>query len=129
MGFMRADEGIEACFPTDAVLPAHWHENGFFRLILAGIGTDICGGKKVVGEAPSMVYHPAAESHANLWHRNGRGRSGDGLCGPKSSLRSLQAIHRHDAHIGKSPAGAKFFLKRDSSARHLAGIPPRCTGR
>jgi AraC family transcriptional regulator len=61
----------EACFPTDAVLPVHCHENGFFRLILAGISTDISGGRKFLGEAASMVYHAAAESHANLWHRGG----------------------------------------------------------
>jgi AraC-like DNA-binding protein len=62
----------EAYFPTDAVLPVHCHENRFFRLIVAGISTDIAGGKKFLGEAATMVYHAAAESHANLWHRAGR---------------------------------------------------------
>jgi AraC family transcriptional regulator len=62
----------EASFAADTALPVHCHENGFFRLILAGISTDICEGKKFLGEAASMVYHPAAESHANLWHYGGR---------------------------------------------------------
>jgi AraC-like DNA-binding protein len=62
----------EAAFPTDAVLPVHCHENGFFRLIVAGISTDISGGKPFRGGAASMVYHAAAESHANLWHCAGR---------------------------------------------------------
>jgi AraC family transcriptional regulator len=62
----------EAYFPANAVLPAHCHENGFFRLITAGVSTDISGGKRFLGEAASMVYHAAAESHANVWHRAGR---------------------------------------------------------
>jgi AraC family transcriptional regulator len=62
----------EAYFPTDAALPLHCHENGFFRLIVAGISTDISGGKRFLGEAASMVYHAAAESHTNHWHRGGR---------------------------------------------------------
>jgi AraC-like DNA-binding protein len=62
----------EAYFPTQAVLPVHCHENRFFRLIVAGISTDRSGGKEFLGQAATMVYHAAAESHANLWHRAGR---------------------------------------------------------
>jgi AraC-like DNA-binding protein len=62
----------EAYFPTGAVLPVHCHENGFFRLIVAGISTDVSQGRDFLGEAASMVYHAAAESHANRWHRGGR---------------------------------------------------------
>jgi AraC-like DNA-binding protein len=62
----------EAYFPTHAVLPVHCHENRFFRLIVAGISTDISGGREFLGNAATMVYHPAAESHANVWHRAGR---------------------------------------------------------
>src|SRR6516162_4867172 len=62
----------EAYFPTDALLPVHCHENGFFRLIVEGTSTDISAGKKFLGEAATMVYHAAMESHANLWHRAGR---------------------------------------------------------
>src|SRR5262249_38253752 len=52
--------------------PVHCHENGFFRLIVAGISTDISAGRKFLGEAATMVYHVAAESHANVWHLAGR---------------------------------------------------------
>jgi AraC-like DNA-binding protein len=62
----------EACFPSDTVLPLHCHENGFFRLILAGISTDVCGGEEFLGEATTMVYHAAGENHANHWHQGGR---------------------------------------------------------
>jgi hypothetical protein len=62
----------EACYPADAVLPVHCHENSFFGLIVAGSGTDISRGKKFLCEAGTMVYHAAGESHADLWHRDGR---------------------------------------------------------
>jgi AraC family transcriptional regulator len=62
----------EACFPKDTVLPVHCHENGFFRLIVAGSSTDISEGKELHGEAASMLYHVAGQSHANRWHRAGR---------------------------------------------------------
>jgi AraC-like DNA-binding protein len=62
----------EACFPKDAALPVHCHENGFFRLIVSGCSTDVSAGKQFTGEAASMLYHAATESHANRWHRAGR---------------------------------------------------------
>jgi AraC family transcriptional regulator len=62
----------EAHFPMPVELPVHCHENRFFRLIVAGISTDISRGKEFLGKAATMVYHAAAESHANRWHRTGR---------------------------------------------------------
>jgi AraC family transcriptional regulator len=62
----------EARFAAKVALPPHAHENAFFRLIVAGASTDICAGRSVLGEAASMVYHAAGETHANCWHRSGR---------------------------------------------------------
>jgi len=61
----------EACFPTGAALPVHSHVNGFFRLIVSGVSTDVAGGMGFLGQAASVVYHPAAENHANVWHQKG----------------------------------------------------------
>ncbi len=63
---------IEAEFPARSAIPAHGHQNAFFRLILEGQSDDVTSGQTFAGGPSTMVYHPPGEEHSNYWPGYGR---------------------------------------------------------
>jgi len=67
-GFILTD----ARYRGNLALPAHCHENAYFRVVIEGVSSDISAQRTFTGGAATMVYHPAGESHANCWPQDGR---------------------------------------------------------
>ncbi len=64
----------ETLFASGHDIPLHEHENAYFRFTLQGRSTDTTGKRTFHSKPGTMLFHPAAEPHANRWSEDG-GRS------------------------------------------------------
>jgi AraC family transcriptional regulator len=58
-------------FPPNLQLPMHSHENTYLYLVLRGSFTEVYGKKTRIGAPSTLVFSPAGESHADVWHDRG----------------------------------------------------------
>lgn len=57
----------ESTFNAETATPLHCHDSAFFYLVVAGTCVESCRRSERVSEPSSLVFHPAAEPHANRW--------------------------------------------------------------
>jgi AraC family transcriptional regulator len=102
----------------------HCHENGFFRLMLAGSSTDISGGKRFQGEAATMVYHPPLDNHCNVWHCSGRSFVIELAPGATDRVADGAAQFLHRKQTFPSGSAVQTALRVFREFRHMDSLSP-----
>lgn len=59
-------------YPSGLKMPAHAHQKAGLYFVLEGAITEVCRKREYEITAPTLVFHPAGEIHANTFHNGGR---------------------------------------------------------
>ncbi|HZO91783.1 MAG TPA: AraC family transcriptional regulator [Chthonomonadaceae bacterium] len=61
----------ESRYEASRAIPPHAHESAFFYLVLDGACLDTVNGGERQAARSSLMFHPAGDTHANIWSPSG----------------------------------------------------------